>query len=310
MKDFLRRGTRFKPLALLPLLLLSGCNWALVDPKGPIGVEEKHLTLYVLAALLVFVVGPVVLATLAFAWHFRAGNTKAKYRPDFQHSIIIEIFSWSGPCVIVAILGVVTWDTTHQLDPYKPLPAMANVQPVDVDVVALDWKWLFIYPKEHIASVNEMAMPVGTPINFRITSATVMNAFFIPQLGTQIYAMGGMQTQVHLLADHPGTYRGISANFSGDGFSGMVFHAIAMDQAGFKAWVQKVRQSSQVLNRQTYAELAKPTEYVKPMFYGAVQGNIFQDQIASFMGPKMSMSDTKIDATHAASKGASGSSGM
>ncbi|GAB0113868.1 ubiquinol oxidase subunit II [Acidisoma sp. C75] len=310
MKDFLRRGARFKPLALMPLLLLSGCHWALMDPQGPVGQEEKKIILYTLIGLVVFVVGPVILATLAFAWHFRAGNTKAKYRPDFHHSTIIEIFSWGGPCFIILVLGIVTWVTTHQLDPYKPLPTEANAKPLDIDVIALDWKWLFVYPEQHIAAVNEMAMPVGTPVNFHITSATVMNAFFIPQLGTQIYAMGGMQTAVHLMADHPGIYRGLSANFSGDGFSGMTFQAHAVDQAGFAAWVQKVRQSAQVLDKTTYAELSKPSEYVKPSYYGTVQGDIFADQIRAFLGPKMSMNDTKADATHAASKSTSGTSGM
>jgi cytochrome o ubiquinol oxidase subunit 2 len=308
MRDFLRQVARAKPLLLLPLLLLSGCNWALLDPQGPVGVQERDLTVYILVALTVFVVCPVILATLAFAWHFRAGNTKAKYRPDFKHSVIIELFSWGGPCVIVVVLGFVTWVTTHELDPYKPLAPVANVTPLEVDVVALDWKWLFVYPTLHIASVNEVAMPVGTPVNFRITSATVMNAFFIPKLGTQIYAMGGMQTQLHLMADHPGTYPGISANFSGDGFSGMNFQAIAMNQSGFNAWVDKTRQSSQVLNKQTYAKLSEPSEDVKPMFYGSVQGNIFDEQIAAFMAPAMSMKDT--DAGHAASKGMSGTSGM
>lgn len=311
MRDLIRRaGRAIVPASLLPLLLLSGCHWAILDPQGSVGLQEKNLIIYTLVGLSVFVVAPVIIATIAFAWHFRASNTKAKYRPDFNHSTIIEIFSWGGPCVIVAILGVVTWISSHQLDPYKPLPAPAGVTPIDVDAIALDWKWLFVYPAQHIAAVNELAMPVGTPVNFHITSATVMNAFFIPKLGTQIYAMGGMQTAVHLVADHPGTYRGLSSNFSGDGFSGMNFQAIATDQAGFKAWVQKVRQSSLVLNAQTYAALAKPTSYVKPIYYGAVQGDIFAEQIAAFMGPKMSMSDTKTNPTHAATKGVSGTSGM
>ncbi|MBW4022694.1 MAG: ubiquinol oxidase subunit II [Proteobacteria bacterium] len=311
MRDLIRRaGRALAPASLMPLLLLSGCHWAILDPQGSVGLQEKRLLIYTLVGLSVFVVAPVIIATIAFAWHFRASNTKAKYRPDFNHSNIVEFFSWGGPCVIVAILGVVTWISSHQLDPYKPLPAPAGVTPMDIDAISLDWKWLFIYPAQHIASVNELAMPVGTPVNFHITSATVMNAFFIPKLGTQIYAMGGMQTAVHLIADHAGTYRGLSSNFSGDGFSGMTFQAIATDQAGFKTWVQKVRQSSLVLNTQTYADLAKPTQDVKPTFYGSVQGDIFAQQIAAFMGPKMSMSETKTSSTHAASKSMSGTSGM
>jgi cytochrome o ubiquinol oxidase subunit 2 len=297
MKDFFRQLARSKPLLFLPLLVLSGCNWAILDPQGPVGRAEKSL-IFTAVILMLIVVVPVIVLTLVFAWHFRASNKKAVYRPDFHHSVPIEIIVWVIPCLIILGLGVLTWKTTHALDPYKPLTAQNTVPPVKVDVVALDWKWLFVYPDLKIASVNEMAMPVGTPVDFRITSATVMNAFFIPQLGTQIYAMGGMQTQVHLMADHAGNYHGLSANFSGDGFSGMTFQALAMDKAGFDAWVQKVRQSGQTLDTQSYALLAKPSENVPPTYYGSVNGNIFEDQIAAFQGSSMPM------------KGMNGMSGM
>jgi cytochrome o ubiquinol oxidase subunit 2 len=171
MKDFFRQAGRSKPLLFLPLLLLSGCNWALMDPQGPIGRAEKSL-IFTAVFLMLIVVVPTIILTLVFAWHFRAGNKKAVYRPDFHHSLPIEIIVWVIPCLIVLGLGILTWKTTHALDPYKPLTAEANVKPVEVDVIALDWKWLFVYPDLHIASVNEMAMPVGTPVNFRITSAT------------------------------------------------------------------------------------------------------------------------------------------
>lgn len=309
MKEFFRRAARAKPLLLLPLLLLSGCKWALMDPQGPVGQAEKSLIITAVLLMLLVVV-PVIVLTLVFAWHFRASNKKAIYRPDFHHSTAIEIIVWVVPCLIILALGILTWKTTHALDPYKPLVAQNNEKPIKVDVIALDWKWLFVYPDLHIASVNEMAMPVGTPVDFHITSGTVMNAFFIPQLGTQIYAMGGMQTEVHLAADQPGTYRGLSANFSGDGFSGMTFNAIALDKAGFDGWVAKVRQSNQTLDKQSFAQLSKPSENVPPTFYGSVDGDIFADQIASFIGSAKSMKGMKMGGDQASASAATGMSGM
>lgn len=298
MNDFFRRVRRAKPLLLLPLLLLSSCKWALMDPQGPIGQAEKSL-IFTAVLLMLIVVVPVIVLTLVFAWHFRASNKKAVYRPDFHHSTPIEIVVWVIPCLIILGLSILTWKTTHELDPYKSLAS--DKPPVQVEVVALDWKWLFIYPQLHIATVNEMAMPVGTPVDFKITSATVMNAFFIPQLGTQIYAMGGMQTELHLMASNPGTYQGLSANFSGAGFSGMRFNAIATDQAGFDAWVKKVQASGQTLNAQTYDQLAKPTENVPPTYYGSVDGDIFYGVISSFMGKAMSMKTPSETTTHSSS---------
>lgn len=309
MKDFCRQLARSKPLLFLPLLLLSGCNWALFDPQGPIGQAEKSL-IFTAVLLMLIVVVPVIVLTLVFAWHFRASNKKAVYRPDFHHSTPIEIIVWVIPCLIILGLGILTWKTTHALDPYKPLVAQNNEKPVKVDVIALDWKWLFVYPDLHIASVNELAMPVGTPVDFRITSATVMNAFFIPQLGTQIYAMGGMQTQLHLVADHAGNYHGLSANFSGDGFSGMTFQALAMDKAGFDAWVQKVHAASQTLDKQSYAQLSKPSENVPVTYFGTVNGNIFDDQISAFIGHSMAMKSSEAGKDTSKTSGMSGMSGM
>jgi cytochrome o ubiquinol oxidase subunit II len=309
MREFFRQAARAKPLLFLPLLLLSGCNWIVLDPQGPIGRAEKSLV-FTAVILMLIVVVPVIVLTLAFAWHFRASNKKAVYRPDFHHSVTIEIIVWVIPCLIILALGILTWKTTHALDPYKPLVAENNAKPVEVDVIALDWKWLFVYPDLHIASVNELAMPVGASVDFHITSGTVMNAFFIPQLGTQIYAMGGMQTQVHLSADHAGTYHGLSANFSGDGFSGMTFNALAMDQAGFDAWVQKVRQSSQVLDTQTFAALSKASENNPVAYYGTVNGDIFGDQIADFLGTSKAMKSMKGNGDQASAKATGGMNGM
>jgi cytochrome o ubiquinol oxidase subunit II len=309
MKDLIRRvGRPNRALMLLPLLLLSGCNWVVLDPQGAIGSSEKTLLITSVVLMLLIVV-PVILLTLFVAWHYRADNTKAKYRPDFNHSLPIEIIIWVIPCLIILVLGIITWDSTHRLDPYRRI-ASGDTKPINVEVVALDWKWLFIYPDLHIASVNEMAMPVGTPVSFNITSDTVMNSFFIPQLGTQIYAMAGMQTRLHLLADHAGSYRGISANFSGDGFSGMTFTAIAADQGGFDAWVQKVRQSGTTLDGGAMAKLEQASQDVPVSYFGSVKGDPFGDVVSSFMGKAMSMQEATHPFTHAAANGSSGTAGM
>ncbi len=301
MRDLIRRVVRSRrPLMLLPLLLLSGCNWVVMNPQGSIGQSEKTL-LITSVLLMLLIVLPVIALTLWTAWHYRATNTRATYRPDFAHSLPIEIVVWVIPCLIIAALGIITWDSTHTLDPYRPLAS--NEKPVNVEVVALDWKWLFIYPDLKIATVNEMAMPVGAPVNFTITSDTVMNSFFIPQLGSQIYAMAGMQTRLHLLATHPGTYRGISANFSGDGFSGMQFNAIATDEAGFEAWVQKVRGSATVLDAASLAKLEQASQDVPPAYFGSVNGDIFHDVVSSFMGKAMSMQEATHPSTHPAMNG-------
>lgn len=224
--------------ALGSLTLLSGCDFALLDPKGAVGVAEKHLIAVSVWAMLIVVI-PVIVLTLVFAYRYRASNRSATYAPKWSHSTPIEIVVWTIPTLIIIFLAVLTWKTTHELDPYKPIES--NVKPIDVDVVALDWKWLFIYPSLGIASVNQLALPVDTPVNFHITSDSVMNSFFIPQLGSQIYAMAGMQTSLHLIANEAGDYEGLSANFSGKGFSDMKFRALAMNPADFQAWVQKVK---------------------------------------------------------------------
>jgi len=309
MRDLIRRVARPKrTIMLLPLLLLSGCNWVVLDPQGAIGASEKTLLITSVLLMLLIVV-PVIILTLFVAWHYRATNTKAMYRPDFAHSLPIEIVIWLVPCIIILALGIITWDSTHRLDPYRRI-AVGTQKPINVEVVSLDWKWLFIYPDLHVASVNEFAMPVGTPVAFNITSDTVMNAFFVPQLGTQIYAMAGMQTRLHLVADHPGRYRGISANFSGDGFSGMTFTAIATDQAGFDAWVQKARQSGATLNGAAMAKLEQPSQDVPVSYFGSVSGDPFGDLVSSFMGKAMSMQDATHLSTPPATNGSSGMAGM
>ncbi|WP_233866909.1 ubiquinol oxidase subunit II [Paraburkholderia adhaesiva] len=271
---------------LIPLgsgltVLLSGCsgNFALLDPKGSIGVAEKSLITTATVTMLAVVV-PVIILTLWFAYRYRASNRNATYAPKWAHSTAIEVVVWGIPAAIILFLAILTWRTTHELDPYQPI--QSNVKPINVEVVALDWKWLFIYPDLGIASVNQLAVPVGTPVNFRITSDSVMNSFFIPQLGTQIYAMAGMQTRLHLIADHAGQYEGISSNFSGKGFSDMKFNTLATSQQDFDAWVQKVKASSTQLSMDQYATVAQPSEKAPVQYFSTVAPKLFNNIIAKY----------------------------
>ncbi|UXJ51792.1 ubiquinol oxidase subunit II [Pseudomonas citronellolis] len=258
---------------LLPLLSLGGCNMVLFDPKGQIGVDEKSLII-TCTLLMLLVVVPVIVMTLAFAWKYRASNTKATYMPDWAHSTRIEVVVWLVPCIIIAILGWLTWESTHKLDPYRPLDS--DVKPITIQAVSLDWKWLFIYPEQGIATVNEIAFPKDTPVNFQITSDTVMNSFFIPQLGSQIYSMTGMLTKLHLIANEEGVFDGISANYSGSGFSGMKFKAIATSEQGFQDWVTKVKSAQAGLTEEGFPELAKPSENVPATYFSSVTPDLFQ----------------------------------
>lgn len=267
-------------------LLLSGCNLELMSPMGDIGAQEKSLIL-IATGLMLLVVVPVIAMTLIFAWRYRASNTKAKYAPKWSHSTAIEAVVWVIPCIIIAILGTITWRTTHELDPYKPLAHEAK--PLTIQAVSMDWKWVFIYPEYGVASVNELALPTNVPVHFEITSDSVMNAFFIPQLGSQIYAMAGMETQLHLIANQPGTYAGLSSNYSGAGFSDMHFTAIATSQQGFEDWINKAKASQLSLDDQTYHALAQPSEKVPVTYYTNVKPGLFNAIIGQYMG------DMKMD---------------
>ena len=278
MDRFARCIIRLLPLSLI--LLLSGCQWAVLDPKGPVGLQERSIIITA-TVLMLLVVVPVIALILIFAWRYRASNEKAEYRPDWSHSNRIEAVVWLIPCLIIAALGVITWRSSHSLDPYRPLDS--KVKPIRIDAVALDWKWLFIYPDQKVATVNQVAFPANVPVELHITSATVMNAFFIPQLGSQIYAMAGMQTRLHLLANASGTYQGLSSNYSGDGFSGMTFRAIAMPQQGFDAWVARVKASQQALGVAAYEQLAKPSENNPVAYYSQVRPDLFADIVAGHL---------------------------
>lgn len=277
-------GRVFRPGLLLPFLFLTGCNSAILNPKGQIGQDEKTL-LITATVLMLLVVIPVIVMTLVFAWKYRASNTKARYEPNWAHSTAIEVVVWSIPCLIILVLAVLTWRSSHALDPYKPIES--DVRPVTIEAISMDWKWLFIYPELGIATVNEIAFPANTPINFKITSDTVMNSFFIPELGTQIYAMAGMQTKLHLIANEPGDFRGISANYSGHGFSKMTFNAQATtDQAGFDAWVAKVKASPNSLQAAEYQALAtnrNDHDTYPVTYYSSVQDGMFKSLIDKYM---------------------------
>jgi cytochrome o ubiquinol oxidase subunit 2 len=254
--------------------LLGGCQVSLLDPKGPIGADEKSIIL-LSTGLMLLVVVPVIVMTILFAWRYRASNESATFAPEWAHSNKIELVVWLVPCLIVAVLAMVTWTSTHKLDPYRQIAARA--EPLDVDVVSLDWKWLFIYPQLKIASVNELAIPVNVPVRFRLTSSAVMNSFFIPRLGSQIYTMAGMETKLSLMASEAGIYRGISANFSGDGFAGMNFITRAMRQTEFENWVKQVRATPQTLTFAAYHSLSKPSEAVPVAYYGGVAPTLYHD---------------------------------
>jgi len=255
-------------------ILLASCKPAgVLDPQGPISSAERLLLINSTAIMLVVVV-PVIVATLAFAWWYRSSNTHATRSLDESYEGRVEFVVWSIPALTVILLGGVIWIGSHQLDPRAPISGKSD--PLRVDVVALDWKWLFIYPDRGIAAVNQLVIPVGTPVEFRLTSATVMNSFFVPQLGSQIYTMGGMTTHLSLLADQPGEYPGFSANFSGDGFSWMRFVVKSVTVGDFNTWLEQAHGTGSGLDAASYAELAKPSRDVSPTTYRSVEPKLFE----------------------------------
>ncbi len=272
-------------LAFFGVTMLTGCNnLVLINSKGAIGQDERDLII-IATLLMLLVVVPVIIMTIVFAIRYRASNTKATYDPHFHHSNKIEVVVWGIPIIIIGILATIVWKTTHSLDPYRPLES--DVKPLEVQVVALDWKWLFIYPEQHIATVNYLEIPANTPINFKVTAGDApMNSFMIPQLGGQIYAMAGMQTQLHLIADEEGVFDGRGYGFSGEGFNGMHFKAHAVSQQDFDNWVSETQASAtDELSAQAFDELEKPSQYVEPKFYRNVETNLFENIIMKFMMP-------------------------
>ncbi|MCY4044749.1 MAG: ubiquinol oxidase subunit II [Cellvibrionales bacterium] len=285
-------------------VVLTGCDAALINPKGPIGLAERDL-IYLSVGLMLIVVLPAMFMAVYFFLKYRE-TQGAEYEPSFTHSSKIEWVVWMVPVIIIVILATITWITTHRLDPYKPLEH--ENPPITIQVISLDWKWLFIYPEQGIASVSEMAFPINTPIAFKVTSDTVMNSFFIPRLGTQIYTMAGMQTQLHLIADKPGNYKGISSGYSGHGFSDMKFTAIATETPeDFQKWVQKVKASPNKLSSEAdFNKLAKPSYGYPVTYYSSVKPNLFKETMDKYMAHDHHGAENESGTSHASEKGAAG----
>jgi cytochrome o ubiquinol oxidase subunit 2 len=255
-------------------VLLTSCRRAgVLDPRGPVSAAERLILLNATAIMLVVVV-PVIIMTLGFAWWYRASNKRASYSPDWSYSGQIELVVWAVPAMVVILLAGVEWIGSHQLDPAQKLDSA--VKPVRIDVVSMDWKWLFIYPDLQVAAVNQLVVPAGAPLEFTLTSATVMNAFFVPQLGSQIYTMPGMTTHLNLLADHDGDYPGFSSHFSGDGFSDMRFTVHAVPQSEFAAWTARTRAAGKPLDAGAYAELSRPQIADGTPVFGSVEPALFE----------------------------------
>jgi len=276
----MRNGLR--AIVLSCAAILGGCSEGVLNPQGPIAFAERQILFNSLGIMLAIVI-PVILATLGVAFWFRASNERARYRPNFAYSGRLEMLVWSIPAMTVFLVGGVAWVGSHDLSPRKPIAS--TVKPLRVQVASLDWKWLFIYPDQGIASVNQLTIPLGTPVSLELTSSGVMNSFFVPQLGSQIYTMAGMVTRLHLQADHPGTYRGLSAQFSGDGFADMRFNVEAVPAEGFAQWVAATRSAGPVLDAQAYADLAKPSSAVAPFTYRTVVPNLFNGILSAGMQP-------------------------
>ncbi|HEV7607186.1 MAG TPA: ubiquinol oxidase subunit II [Steroidobacteraceae bacterium] len=263
--------------AVLALAVATGCEHGVLNPAGPVSHAERLILFNALAIMLAIVV-PTIVCILAFAWWYRAKNTRATYAPQWAYSGRLELLVWSIPALVVLFLSGIAWTGSHELDPAKPL--RPEVEPLEVEVVALDWKWLFIYPEQRIASINQLVTPVGRPVHFRLTASSVMNVFFIPQLGSEIYAMNGMVTQLNLAADRAGTFPGIAAHFNGDGFSDMTFDTEAVTADEFSRWMTSAQAQGPVLDEATYRGLLKQSAKVPPHTYRDVTPGLF-DHIAS-----------------------------
>lgn len=270
-------------LVMQPLqVFFFGHEIAVLFPSGKIAFEQRNLLL-VIQALMLLVILPVYILTFIFSWHFRADNKKATYDPDLVDHKIAEIIWWGLPLVMVIIVSVITWIKTYELDPFKPL--QSDVKPIKIEAVALQWKWLFIYPEEKIATVNYLQIPVDTPIHFAITADAPMNSLWIPKLGGQIYAMPGMTTELHLIADQTGQFRGSSANISGEGFAGMHFITKAASNDEYNAWVKSVKESLGELDLETYQKLAAPSQNLPVIFYKLKSEHLFHEIIMKYMKP-------------------------
>ncbi|WP_116367495.1 ubiquinol oxidase subunit II [Parahaliea mediterranea] len=268
-------------LASVLALSLAGCKWVVMSPSGDVAAQQADLILWSTYLMLIIIV-PVILLTLLFAWRYRSSNKNATYKPDWDHSTKLELVIWAAPLAIIIALGALTWVSTHKLDPYRPLdrvdegvPVPEGTQPLVVEVVAMDWKWLFFYPEQGIATVNELAAPVDRPIKFKITATTMMNSFYVPALAGMIYAMGGMETQLHAVINEEGSYEGFSANYSGEGFNKMRFEFLGQSEADFEQWVAQVKAQGNPLSRDVYKALEKPSIDDPVRYYSEVMPGLY-----------------------------------
>ena len=263
-----------------------------LNPSGDVARQQGDLILWSTGLMLLIIV-PVMVLIVLFAWRYRASNKDAEYKPDWDHSIMLELVIWSAPLLIIIALGALTWTSTHLLDPYRPLsrisadqPIKPNTKPLQVQVVSLDWKWLFIYPEQGVATVNELVVPVGREVEFRLTSSSVMNAFYVPAMAGMIYTMAGMETKLHAVLNKPGQFQGMSSNYSGAGFSQMRFITHSVDDAGFARWVSETKTSKTPLDAATYLKLEKPSEKVPPMHFGSIEKGLFDRIVQMCPDPK------------------------
>jgi cytochrome o ubiquinol oxidase subunit II len=284
----MRKGLLIAPMALG----LTACAPGVLHPLGPIGEANKTILIDSLAIMLAIVL-PTMIAILAFAWWFRASNERAHYLPNWAFSGLIELVVWSIPTMVIILLSGVIWIGSHELDPARPLAS--ELAPLEVQAVSLDWKWLFIYPQQRIATVNQLVVPVDRPLHFSLTSASVMNAFFIPRLGSMIYTMPGMRTQLNLLASAPGEFPGLSSMYSGDGFSNMHFPVRAVPADQFGDWITAARASGPTLDAQTYALLAKPTLSEPPSIYAAADPELFNKIVSGEIPPAPGPGNAEAD---------------
>jgi cytochrome o ubiquinol oxidase subunit 2 len=283
---------RLRILTLLPLFLaLAACDWVVLNPSGDVAVQQRDL-LVMSTWLMLLIIVPVMALTVLFAWRYRHSNREARYEPDWHHSMRLELVIWSAPLLIIICLGALTWLGTHLLDPYRPLDRLspgqevpAEMKPLQVNVIALDWKWLFIYPELGIATVNEMAVPVNHPVAMRITASSVMNSLYIPEFAGMIYAMPAMETRLHGVLNKTGVSEGFSSNYSGAGFSGMRFKVRSLEQAEFDRWISAARSGQETLTRDLYLQLAKPSEREPVRYFSSVDAQLYSAIVGMCVEP-------------------------
>jgi cytochrome o ubiquinol oxidase subunit 2 len=308
-----RSSIRWRARLLVALAapgLLGGCNMVVMNPTGDIAMQERNLILIALGMMLLVII-PVMALTIIFAWRYRKGRAPASYDPNFTHSTPIEVVVWSIPLLIIFCLGIITWVSTHKLDPFRPLDRIApgrpippGTKPLDIQVVAMDWKWLFIYPEQGIATVNELELPVDVPVRFSITSTSQMNTFYAPTLAGMIYAMPGMQSMLHAVLNKTGDSWGYSGNYTGRGFSDMRFQLHGVDKAGFDRWVAQVKSKPNALSTGTYLTLEKPSEKAPVTHFSSVSPNLFYQALnhcvaaGSVCTADVMRKDRTLDADH------------